>query len=148
MSIQNRDTLKSKFETGDKPTQADFVDLLDSVRLKSETIPAAVIGYGIDTLTVSGTTTWTVSDYLCAAVTLTQNTTLALANVKVGQFYAILITQDATGSRTITLPAGSIAPWGASNAIPMSYTANTKSLLMFTYDGTNYWWAVKKDFAA
>lgn len=148
MAIVDRNSAKTYFEQGDKPSENDFINLLDSVRFKNESVPAAAIGYGIDALTVSATTTWNVTDYLTASMTLTQNTTLAITNAKAGQFYAILVTQDATGSRTITLPAGSIAPWGASNAIPMSYAANAKNLLMFTYDGTNYWWAVKKEFSA
>ena len=37
MAQQNRTTLKTYFETGDKPTQAQFGDLIDSLSLTTET---------------------------------------------------------------------------------------------------------------
>lgn len=48
MAVQNRTTLKSYFETGDTPTQAQYGDTLDSTWLKSETLPSDVVFY--DTL--------------------------------------------------------------------------------------------------
>jgi hypothetical protein len=36
MAIRTREQLKTKFETGDKPTEQDFVDLLDSALIRSQ----------------------------------------------------------------------------------------------------------------
>lgn len=44
MSTQNRTTLKSYFETGDKPTQSQFADLIDSMALVSEVQGGAISG--------------------------------------------------------------------------------------------------------
>ena len=47
MSTQNRTTLKTYFETGDKPTQSQFADLIDSMALISEVQGGAVSGTAI-----------------------------------------------------------------------------------------------------
>jgi hypothetical protein len=46
MGAQSRATLKSYFQTGDQPTQAEYEDLMDSAKLEGDdigtTTPAAV----------------------------------------------------------------------------------------------------------
>jgi len=48
MAQQNRATLKSYFNTGDTPTEAQYVDVFDSTWLKTETLPSDIVEY--DTL--------------------------------------------------------------------------------------------------
>lgn len=48
MAIQTRATLKTYFNTGDTPTEAQYIDVFDSAWLKSETLPSDVVFY--DTL--------------------------------------------------------------------------------------------------
>lgn len=38
MPAQDRDTLKRTFESGDKPTEAQFIDLIDSFQLVADLI--------------------------------------------------------------------------------------------------------------
>ena len=63
---------------------------------------------------------------------------MKIANITPNTAGVLYVTQDATGSRTLTLPAGSqfINGWdGVIDGTPGATTA-----LAFYYDGTNYRW--------
>ena len=71
MAIQNRTTLKSYFETYDKPTESQFADLIDSMVLKGTDgyIGEATVPYkGDQELTPTATT----GDNATTGLTLTQ----------------------------------------------------------------------------
>lgn len=83
-------------------------------------------------LTDGATITWDASTGYTAAVTLGGNRTLSITNPQGGDFYTIVVTQDATGFRTLTLPGGSLAK--------LNLKASEITTLSAYYDGTNYTW--------
>lgn len=98
-------------------------------------------------LTDGATITWTVSGIVNnATVTLGGNRTLAFSGLSNGMTGTIIIKQDATGSRTITLPASSKVIGGGSGAITLTTTANAIDILSWTYDGTNIYWTYGKNY--
>lgn len=143
-------------------TQIAFSLSTDSLRIKS-----LVAGTGI-TITNSGDTTLTIAtggasgatqtltdaatvtlncnNGLNAKVTLGGNRTLSITNAVAGNFITLEVIQDATGSRTITLPAGSKVVNGGAGAITLTTTAGAIDILTAWYDGTNYWWNYGKNY--
>lgn len=149
MSIQNRLTLKSYFETGDKPTQSNFVDLMDSVVLKSEFIPIDQVTYGLLALVADGSNniTWDVTAGGNATVTLTANCTLIINNAEPGQQLLLVVKQDATGGRTLTLPANSKVGYGGAGVISLSPGANAEDILSCVMvSATHSRWLINKNF--
>lgn len=98
------------------------------------------------TLTDGATITWNMASGFNAKVTLAGNRTLAISNAVSGDYGKLNITQDATGSRTITLPAGSKVIGGGSGAVTLTTTAAAIDVLTFFYDGTNYFWNIGKNY--
>jgi hypothetical protein len=94
------------------------------------------------TITFSSTITWDQTKGATAAVTLTGNATLAIANEVAGMYGLIRVTQDATGSRTLTLPGGSKVINGGGGVVALTATASATDVLSYFYDGTNYYWTV------
>jgi hypothetical protein len=79
---------------------------------------------------------------LNAAVTLGGNRTLAVTNARSGATFNLYVTQDATGSRTLTLPAGWKVAGGGSGAVSLTTTANAVDLIRGRLVGTV--WRVEK----
>lgn len=100
------------------------------------------------TLTDGATVTWATGGvkYPNATVTLGGNRTLAITGAVSGQSGTLVVKQDATGSRTLTLPAGSKVRDGGSGAITLSTAANSIDVLSYYYDGTNYFWTYAKNY--
>jgi hypothetical protein len=94
------------------------------------------------TLTFGATITWDQTKGSTSAVTLTGNATLSITNIVAGMYGLIRVTQDATGSRTLTLPAGSKVINGGSGAVTLTATGSATDVLSYFYDGTNYYWTV------
>jgi hypothetical protein len=94
------------------------------------------------TLTFASTTTWDQTKGATAAVTLTANANLSITNAVAGMYGLIRITQDATGSRTLTLPAGSKVINGGGGVVGLTTTAGATDVLSYFYDGTDYYWTV------
>lgn len=107
---------------------------------------AAWIGPAFVTLTDGATITWDLGSYPTghAVVTLAGNRTLAISNPVAGGSGTLIVKQDATGTRTLTLPAGSKVVGGS---LTLSTAANAVDVIAFVYDGTNYWWTYGKAFA-
>lgn len=146
MSVESRATIKGYFNTGDKPTESQFGNLLDSVWMKGDSIPVDGVTYGIQTLTYGSTTTWDIANGQNAELTLTGNTTLAIVNLLVGQVLLLVVHQDGTGSRTITLPAGSKVGYGGAGAVTLTTTPNAIDILTCFNDGTRLYWLINKQF--
>jgi hypothetical protein len=70
-------------------------------------------------------------------IVLNHTITLTMNNPQAGAFYLLKLTQDATGSRTITWPANVHWP-NAGTAPAMSSTPGRSDLFTFYYDGTNF----------
>jgi hypothetical protein len=98
------------------------------------------------TLTDAATVTWTITGQPVshAKVTLGGNRTLDIVGEVDGYSGTLIVIQDGTGSRTLTLPAGSIEEGGS---IVLSTAAGAKDVLAWIYDGTNFYWTVGKAFA-
>lgn len=69
-------------------------------------------------------------------ITLTGNATLQFGNPLAGAHYFLRISQDATGSRTVTWPAA--VHWSNGVAPTLTTTPSRVDLVAFYYDGTTY----------
>lgn len=82
------------------------------------------------------------------ATTFTANVTVAptFSNLKDGQTFNWFITQDATGSRTMTWPAS--FKWAGGSAGTLSTAANSVDLVSATYRAATGFWYITllKDF--
>jgi hypothetical protein len=65
-----------------------------------------------------------------------------------GAYGTLVVTQDATGSRTITLPSTANKVLGSTSTttIALSTAANAKDILNFYYDGTNCYWNIGQGY--
>jgi glycyl-tRNA synthetase alpha subunit len=106
------------------------------------TLNAPAYSSTFQTLTFGTTTIWDQTKGATAAVTLTANASLSITNDVAGMYGLIRITQDATGSRTLTLPAGSKVINGGGGVLALTTTAGATDVLSYFYDGTNYYWTV------
>ena len=86
--------------------------------------------------------TWNQNAGSTASVTLTANSTLIITNAKMGMYGLIIVKQDATGNRTLTLPAGSKVINGGAGVLELTGVGNAADMLSYFYDGTNYWWTI------
>ena len=107
------------------------------------------------TLNYTGSTiNWNPALGLNTAITLTQNSGLNFsAAPPVGSYGTVVLTQDVTGSRTITLPTianviNKILGSTSSSTVTLSTAANTQDILNFYYDGSNCYWNVGQGYGA
>lgn len=86
------------------------------------------------------------SNVFTIAMTANVTTAMTFSNLKDGQTINVFITQDATGSRTMTWPAS--FKWPGASAGVLSTGANDVDLLVATYrSATGFWYAsLLKDF--
>jgi hypothetical protein len=107
---------------------------------------AAWVAPAFVTLTDAATVTWTITGQPTshARVTLGGNRTLDIVGESNGYSGILVVTQDGTGSRTLTLPAGSLVPGGS---ITLSTAAGAVDVLSFVYDGTSFYWTFGEAFA-
>jgi hypothetical protein len=132
------------------------------------TLPAANVGSGYPLSSLSGaslvvqatgyaaltdaaTITWAIASAPGAAakVTLGGNRTLNVTGLVSGNaFYTLIIRQDATGGRGLTLGSGCtwLVGGGGSGGISPSPAPNAVDVLVFTYDGTNCYANFNKNF--
>ena len=94
-------------------------------------------------LTDGATITWTLSSSYPsqnASVTLGGNRTLAFSGLSAGMQGILIVTQDGTGSRTLTLPASSKVIGGGAGVITLTTTAGAVDILTWVYNGTSTYW--------
>jgi len=115
-------------------------------------------GYGVTSpiyastpqpLTDAATISWNPANGLNASVTLGGNRTLSLSPAPAsGSYGTLVITQDATGGRTLTLPSGTNKVLGSTSTttIALSTAANAKDILNFYFDGTTYFWNIGQGY--
>lgn len=82
-----------------------------------------------------------------ATVTLGGNRTLDIVGEANGMTGVLIVKQDATGSRTLALPAASKVIGGGAGAITLTTTANAIDVLSWVYDGTNFLWTKGLNFS-
>jgi hypothetical protein len=97
----------------------------------------ATSGDATQTLTDAATVTWNIANGNIGLWTIGGNRTLqAPTNAVVGTS-VIRLTQDTTGTRTVTWPAN--FKWSAGSAPVLSTAASAVDILSFFYDGTNFY---------
>ena len=104
------------------------------------------------TLTSGATITWDMDQGANANLTLGTNGTVDITNVQAGDYGTIVITQDVTGTRTITFGnvnggAGThVAVSGGGGAITLTSTGLAVDILSYYYDGTSVHWSAGYDY--
>lgn len=84
-------------------------------------------------LTDAATITWNRNSGANSYVTLGGNRTLSITNSLPGDLGSLIITQDGTGGRTLTVPDGSVA---------LNSAAAAETFITYYYNGTKYFWFV------
>jgi hypothetical protein len=97
----------------------------DSIRINTATAA----------LTDGATTTWNYSTNINATWTMAGSRTLAITNDEDGSTGALLVTQDATGGRTITFPGGD-----NTTGVTQNTGANAKTLYTYLKIGSIRYW--------
>lgn len=98
--------------------------------ISADGAPACRAAFGVDAITADAdgaTVTFDLTSSNFHKVTLGGNRTLAFSNDQDGQTFKLLLTQDATGSRTVTWPAG--IKWAGGSAPTLTTTANKGDLV-------------------
>lgn len=99
-------------------------------------VSAAIFSSTPQALTDGATVTWDLNAGQYATVTLGGSRTLSISNSATGKSGCLVITQDGTGSRTLTLPASSKVGGGGSGAVTLSTTAGAVDILCVFYVGS------------
>lgn len=100
----------------------------------------------IQVLADDTTISWDVSGGYNASVTLGGNRMLAISSMEPGDYGTIKIIQDATGSRTLTLPANSKVANGGAGALTLTSAPNSEDIVTFYYDGVSFNWNFAPNF--
>lgn len=116
-----------------------------SVKLNSEKdlfefnkhIATVEVTKSYQTLTYAASVTMNTNIGANAKITLTGACALTLSNLTNGDEGNIIVTQDATGSRAITISPTPKVINGGSGVVTLSTTANSIDIISYTYDGTN-----------
>jgi hypothetical protein len=100
-------------------------------------------------LTSGSTISWNPANGLNASVTLTQNSTLSFSSTPIaGSYGTLVVTQDANGGRTLTLPstANKVLGSASTTSIGLSSAAGAKDIVNFYYDGSNCYWNIGQGY--
>ena len=117
--------------------------------INATTINALIYASSPQALTAGATISWNPINGLNASVTLNQNSTLSfLGTLMAGSYGTLVVTQDGTGGRTLTLPSTTNLVLGSNSTttIALSTAANAKDILNFYYDGTNCYWNIGQGY--
>ncbi len=102
----------------------------------------------------AATVTWAIANAPCANASLTftvhsGSRTLNITNPVSGGSYVIWLKQDGTGGEGLTLGTGCV--WkvigGGAGAVSLSSSASAIDILTFTYDGTNCYANLGKNYS-
>jgi hypothetical protein len=102
-------------------------------------------------LTDGSAITWNPALGLNASVTLAGNRTLSFTSTPIaGAYGTLVVSQDGTGNRTLTLPSTANKVLGSisTTTIALSTAASAKDILNFYYDGTNCFWNIGQGYGA
>ena len=131
----------------------NFTGTVSAGVISATSITAPTYASAPKTLTYSGSTiNWNPAQGLNAAITLTQNSSLSFTGAPpVGSYGTVVLTQDATGTRTITLPTitgvtNKVLGSTSTSTVALSTAANAKDILNFYYDGTNCYWNIGQGY--
>ena len=128
-------------------------DIINTGALSATSVTAPTYASAPKALSYSGSTiNWDPAQGLNGSVTLTQNSTLSFtAAPPVGSYGTVVLTQDATGNRTITLPsingvANKVLGSASTSTVALSTAANAKDILNFYFDGTICYWNIGQGY--
>ena len=131
--IDNKATVKTYFENGDKPTQSQFADLIDSTM-----VPTV-----IKEANVSGSYVTDCSDGDTFELVLIGNTTIEEpTNPISGKTVNWLLTQANVGSNVITLDSIFVIPASATTPLAFSATTGLTDVLAARYHSDSDKWLV------
>lgn len=119
-------TLKGKFETGDRPTQQDYADLIDSASARSTDLGSM----GNNENTITGIENVTVIDNFDATEWRMVKYIVSIAKVTAGdnKFYATELTILVDGTNVNVSEYGTIDNDGNIGTVSVSRNGNTVSL--------------------
>jgi hypothetical protein len=130
-------------------------DIINTGALSATSVTAPTYASAPKALTYTGSTiNWNPAQGLNAAITLTQNSTLSFtAAPPVGSYGTVVLTQDATGNRTITLPsingvANKVLGSASTSTVALSTAANAKDILNFYFDGSSCYWNIGQGYGS
>ncbi|MEY4309088.1 MAG: hypothetical protein RL422_1291, partial [Bacteroidota bacterium] len=130
-----------------------FTGTVSTGTLSSTNISALTYASAPRELTYTGSAiNWIPEQGLNAAITLTQNSDLNFtSSPPVGSYGTIVLTQDATGNRTITLPSipnvsNKVLGSTSTSTVALSTAANSKDILNFYFDGTICYWNIGQGY--
>ena len=92
---------------------------------------------------------WTVDPELAdqkAVMTLVASRTLSFSGVAAGMSGRLKVIQGGAGNFSLTLPAGSKVANAGAGAVTLSTAVGATDILVWEYDGTNYWWVISLNF--
>lgn len=122
----------------------DYVPATSSAGASSAGLPIALNAQGLVdqsmvgglvVLTYAATVAVNWSKGAAQKITLTGNVTFTFASPVAGTHYLLELTQDSTGSRTVTWPT---IRWQGGTAPTLTTTAAKTDLIVLIYDGTSY----------
>ena len=119
-------TLKTKFQTGDRPTQQDYEDLIDSASARSTDLGSM----GNNENTITGIENTTVIDNFDATEWRMVKYIVSIAKITAGdnKFYATELTVLVDGENVSVSEYGTIDNDGNIGTISVSRTGNTVAL--------------------
>ena len=120
ISLVNGSSLVKRLKAG---FNTIVTDNTDSVTISRDTLT--------QTLTDGATVTFSATAGVSARVTLGGNRTLSITNMNNGMYLTLVVIQDGTGGRTLTLPAGTRVVNGGAGAVTLSSAANARDILTF-----------------
>jgi len=130
-----------------------FTGTVSSGAISATSVTSLTYASAPKTLTYTGSTiNWNPSQGLNAAITLTQNSALSFtAAPPVGSYGTVVLTQDGTGNRTITLPSitgktNRVLGSTSTSTVALSTAANSKDILNFYYDGSICYWNIGQGY--
>jgi hypothetical protein len=119
-------TVKTKFQTGDRPTEQDYVDLIDSLSAQSTDLGT----FGNNENTITGIESATVIDNFDATVWRMIKYIISIAKTSAGdnKFYATELTILIDGSNVNVSEYGTIDNDGNIGTVTVSRVANTVNI--------------------
>ena len=123
--------------------------IASSSTISAKSFASAPLNLGYSTSS-SSSIQWDATKGLNTYITLSKNSALSfVSNPPSGSSGTIVLTQDATGSRTLTLPTtvtNRVLGSTSTTTVALSTAPNAKDILNFYYDGTTCFWNIGQGY--